>query len=109
MPFYYKGFDHTNASDDEETVVKLTSTAEEKKKIVAVGIVYDSNDGILKAYVEREAIVEDLPTGDITEKQLTEIPVGIDLPEGQTFKVTLKNKVAGTNATIRGYIKYEIT
>lgn len=109
MPEYIKGFNHTNSGDTEETVLTLTSTAEEPKKIIKVVIASETNNGIMKFYIEREAIGEDIPTGSLSTNQLAELPVGHDLPVGQEFKLTLKNKTAGTNATIVGYVIYEIT
>jgi len=108
MPFFYKGFAHANTSDDEETVVSITSTEEEKKRIDALLIMKDVNNGILTTYLEREKIIEDFRTGVITESNALILELDLDVPVGQTLKITLKNVVLGTNAEIYGAVKYEL-
>jgi len=107
--FYYEGFDHANSSDKEETVIEIESSEEEPKRIIVIGITAVSNAGYLSAYVRREQVMNGIPTEGMNIQNVFEIPVDIELPVGQKFKLTLKNKVAGTNAGIRGYVKYEIT
>lgn len=110
MVRYYKGFDHTNSSDDEETVTTLTSTTEEPKTIRAVVVTQRlSNDTLLIGYIEREKVIEDVAIEDS--------PVGNDpfrfiidlsIPAGQTFTLKLKNQSAGSHGGVVGYIEYEI-
>ena len=106
---YQKGFDHTNTTDAETTIISVSSTSEEPKTIVAIAIIKDINAGILRAYHEREKITEDIPTLNITESNFAEIPVGLEIPIGDVFKLTLHNKLAGTNAGIQGFVKWKIT
>jgi len=108
MPFYYKGFSHVNTKDEEEIVVSITSTEEEKKRIDALLITKDVNQGIMTTYIEREKIIEDFRTGVITESNALVLDLDLDVPVGQTLKITLKNVVVGTNAEIYGAIKYEL-
>lgn len=111
MPDYYKGVDHTNTTDDEEDVVSITSTEVEKKKVVEVGIVKETNAGELKFYVERENLFEGNTyhkTAQATLQNALVYSIDREIPVGQTFKLTLKNVTAGTNAALVGYVKYQI-
>ena len=105
---YYERISHTNSADTETTIDELESTTEEPKKIIAIGVIKDTNGGILRGYHERDNFLE-FPTGDITESGFSEIPVDVELPVGESFLLTLQNATAGTNAALIGYIKYEIT
>jgi hypothetical protein len=104
---YYKSFYHTNVSDDEEEVVKLTSTETEKIKVNAVEIAKETNEGLLKWLIEREEVGTH-NTGVATIQNTLNFEVDETLDVGETFKITLKNKVAGTNAFVAGVIEYEI-
>jgi len=108
---YIKGFSHTNTSDEEEEVVKITSTPEEPKRVKKVVITHRiTNDGILNAYIEREKVIANVEVKDSPfDGKQYEFDVDADLPEGQSFTVTLRNKTAGSNAGIVGYVAYEIT
>jgi len=110
MVKYYKGFEHTNSSDDEEKIVSLTSTEEETKKINAVVVthrlVYDT---LLIAYVEREKIIdkariEASPVGNDPYR----FNVDIEIPAGETFTLMVQNQSAGQNGGVVGYLEYEI-
>jgi len=107
MVEYYELIEHTNSSDEEEDVLSITSTEVEKKKVISVLITSEANQGYLRAYVERQKILEHL-TGKATIENFLEIPVDAELDIGQTFKLTLQNKTAGTNAEVYGLVKYEI-
>lgn len=105
---YYEAISHANTVDTEVDVHNLESTTEEPKKIIALGLIKDTNGGILRGYHERDNFLE-FPTGDITDSGFQEIPLDLELPVGESFLLTLQNAAAGTNAQIVGYIKYEIT
>jgi len=111
MVKYYKGFEHTNSSDNEEKVETLTSTEEEKKKLNAVVITHRlSHDTLLVAYLEREKIIDNIrieasPVGNDPYR----LNVDIEIPVGQTFTLMLKNQSAGSNGGVVGYYEYEIT
>ncbi|MHC1567523.1 MAG: hypothetical protein ACXQTD_07425 [Candidatus Syntropharchaeia archaeon] len=111
MTKYYKGFDHTNSSDNEESVVTLTSTDEEPKRIRAVVITQRlSNDTLLIGYLEREKIIEDVrieasPVGNDPFR----FAVDLSIPVGETFTLKLQNQSAGSNGGVVGYLEYEIT
>ena len=107
MVYYYEIIEHTNNSDDEETVVTLTSTEEEKKHVVSVRLYYEDTAGYLNAYIERERILTH-PTAMADIQNYLEIQIDADLPVGQTFKLTLKNKQSGHNSTVVGVLQYEI-
>jgi hypothetical protein len=105
---FVKGFDHANSSDEEEEVVSLTSKETEKYKILKIILTSVSNVGFINAYIEREKIVENLPIEGLNIQNKFEIPIDEELEIGHTFKVTLKNKVSGTNAEVKGYVLYDI-
>ena len=111
MAKYMKGFEHTNSSADEEKVVSLTSTEEEKKKVNAVVVTHRlSHDTLLIAYLEREKIIDNVrieasPVGNDPYR----FNVDIEIPPGETFTVMLKNQSAGSNGGVVGYLEYEIT
>jgi len=107
----YKGFDHTNTTDDEENVLEITSTEAEVKRIVAVNIIKETNAGKLKFYIERENLFEE-NTYHKTAQWSTYYPlrfiINEELDIGKTFRITLQNVTAGTNAELVGYVEYEI-
>lgn len=111
MTRYEKGFDHTNTTDVEETIVELASTVEEPKKITQIMIVDEPDqDGYLYGYLEREKIMDGCPLfvetfGGIRRNY----PIDLEIPIGQTFKLTGKNKVAATQLSASGFVEYEIT
>ena len=111
MTKYYKGFDHTNSSDDEETVKTLTSTAEEPKTLRRVVITQRlSYDTLLIGYLEREKIIEDVRIEASPENANPYVfDEDIDIPVGQTFTLKLKNQSSGSNGGVVGYLEYEIT
>ena len=107
---YYKGFEHTNSTDDEENVTTLTSTEEEKKTLKRVVITHRlSNDTLLTAYVEREKVIDNVR---IEASPVNSNPYvfdsDIEIPPGETFTLTLKNQSAGSNGGVVGYLEYEI-
>jgi hypothetical protein len=104
---YYKTIEHTNTTDKEEVVLQMTSSEEEKYKIIALHIVKETNNGILRLYKERDNFGT-LLTGYATIQNTLTIPIDIELEVGKTFKITLQNKASGTNAGIVGFIEYEI-
>jgi len=107
---YFKGFEHTNSTDDEENVTTLTSTEEEKKTLKRVVITHRlSNDTLLTAYVEREKVIDNVR---IEASPVNSNPYvfdsDIEIPPGETFTLTLKNQSAGSNGGVVGYLEYEI-
>jgi len=110
MTKYEKGFDHTNTTDVEETIVTLASTVEEPKHITKIMIVDEPDqDGFLYGYLEREKIMDGCPLFVETFGGIRrDYPIDMDIPVGQTFTLKGKNKVAATNASASGFIEYEI-
>ena len=107
---YYKGFEHTNSTDDEENVTTLTSTEEEKKTLKRVVITHRlANDTLLTAYIEREKVIDNVR---IEASPVNSNPYvfdsDIEIPPGETFTLTLKNQSAGSNGGVVGYLEYEI-
>jgi len=107
---YYKGFKHTNSTDDEETVVSLTSTEVQKKIVKRVVITHRlSNDTVLIAYIEREKVIDNIR---IEASPFNDTPYvfnsDIEIPPGETFTLSLKNQSAGSNGGVVGYLEYEI-
>ena len=107
MVYYYEPIYHQNASDEEEKVVELYSSREEPKTIVSVVLFSWANEGILRVFREKEKLGE-IPVGGNSLLIPLEIPVDLELPEGQRFIVTLQNRTSGNNAKIVGYVKYII-
>ena len=110
MTKYYKGFEHTNGSDNEEKVITLTSTEEEPKHLIDIVITHRlSHDTLVIGYLEREKIIEDVR---IEASPLNENPyrlnVDLDIPTGETFTLNLKNQSSGNNGGVVGYLVYEI-
>jgi len=111
MTRYFKGFDHMNTTDDEETVITLTSTEEEPKHLDEITVTQRlSQDTLMILYIEREKIMDNIP---IEASPLNENPyvfgVDIDIPVGQTVTLKLKNQTAGSDGGVVGYVKYGIT
>jgi len=107
--FYYKGFRFTG-SDDEATIVTLTSTEEEPIRVHSVVLTYfnTTNSAILYSYIEREKIMDEIRTRNMSTEYKHEFEINIDIPIGQTFYFTGKNAQAGSNTEVIGYVKYEI-
>lgn len=109
MVTYVKGF--KNASVDVEvTLVDLTSTEEEKKRLLSVYIQKIVTEELyLNVELEREAIVEDLVMEiDGYAEPAWKIPIDTEIPVGQTVKVLGKSTLSGTPGAVTGYIEYEI-
>ena len=97
----------------------LTSSAEAPKRLKSVVINIDLHSGDkVQGWLEREKVFE-LPDYCIDTQELTgadtfpfsmnkinEIPVGVDMPVGTTFRVALE--CGGVGATICGAYRYEI-
>lgn len=116
QPFRITGVANTITYDD-----GLKSTEAEKKRLVNCHIQMDahasSDDNDVQGYHER-AKVFDIPekmfpslATSLTSSRLAEptskpIPVELDLPAGETFKVALK--CSATAIKLRGTYEYEI-
>lgn len=100
----------------------LKSTEAEKKKLVNVHLQMEAqagtDDNDVQGYHERAKIF-DVPeklvpaqpaattTMAITNPQFLTLPVDLDIPAGETFKVAMK--CAATATDLRGAYEYEIT
>jgi len=107
---YYKGFEHTNSTDEEETIVTLTSTEVQKKTLKRVVITHRlSNDTLLTAYIEREKVIDNIriEASPFNDKPYV-FDSDIEIPPGEMFTLTLKNQSAGSNGGVIGYLEYEI-
>jgi len=107
---YYKGFEHTNSTDEEETIVTLTSTEVQKKTLKQVVITHRlSNDTLLTAYIEREKVIDNIriEASPFNDKPYV-FDSDIEIPPGEMFTLTLKNQSAGSNGGVIGYLEYEI-
>ena len=107
---YYKGFEHTNSTDDEEEIIRLTSTEEEKKTLKRVVITHRlANDTLLTAYIEREKVIDNIriEASPFNDKPYV-FESDAEIPPGESFVLTLKNQSAGSNGGIVGYYEYEI-
>jgi len=99
----------------------LKSTSAEKKRLVACHIQLDkhagTDDNDVQGYHER-AKVFDIPEklfpsedvadvkSDVSEPRSKPVPVDLDIPAGETFKVAMK--CAATAVNVRGAYEYEI-
>lgn len=110
MP-YFRGIDHTNTTDNEESVVKVTSTEAEKKRIIAVRITKETNKAKMKIYIDRENFFEGNTyhtTTLATIEDFLEFPIDRVLAIGESFEVTLQNYAAGVHGQLNGDIVYEV-
>ncbi len=95
---YYDRIAHNNTSDVETTIYEKISKEEEKYRIKELRIYRETNAGIGRIYVEREQIGV-IPTSMSTISNFLRYEYDIDLRVGESFKITLQNVTAGTNAT----------
>ncbi len=110
MVIYNKGINNGTSSDDGNTVLQITSTEEEKKKVRRLVITdVNTNPVILDVWLERERIVENLPlevANDIAPERV--IDLDIEIPVGQTLKFVLKPQTSGNQGCVSGWVEYEI-
>jgi len=116
---YYKYFKVTGVASKTEYADGLTSSAEAKKRLISVMINVAARFGNkIQGWLEREKIFE-LPDYLIDTQEestdnkhplsmnaLNEIPVGVDMPVGTTFKVALESGT--TESDLYGAYRYEI-
>lgn len=116
---YFKYFKITG--EDSKTVYDdgLTSSAEAPKRLKSIMINVVAREGNkIQGWFEREKVFE-LPDHLIDTQELVgsddfpmsmnalnEIPVGLDMPVGTTFKVALES--GGTHSDLYGAYRYEI-
>jgi len=116
---YFKYFTKLGVINTTTYADGLTSSAEAKKRLksVLINISTHSNDKI-QGWLEREKVFE-IPdycidtqelagadTPPLSLNKINEIPVGVDMPIGSTFKVAIE--CGGVAATICGAYRYEI-
>lgn len=113
---YFKvtGVDSTTVYDD-----GLTSSSEAKKRLKSIMINVAAREGNkIQGWLEREKVFE-LPdhlidtqevvgadTPPMSVNCLNEIPVGVDMPVGTTFKVAIES--GATHSDLYGAYRYEI-
>ena len=116
---YFKYFKVTGV--DSETVYDdgLTSSAEAPKRLKSIMINVVAREGNkVQGWLEREKVFE-LPdhlidtqeamaadTPPLSMNALNEIPVGVDMPIGTTFKVAISS--GATHSDLYGAYRYEI-
>ena len=110
MVTYTEGFDHAS-TDTGYTLITITSTEEEKKKVRAVVIaIIAAQSVLLGVTLEREDISKDIPFETLIHRTpFAKIPINLEIPVGQTLKVIAKPQVAGSQGTVTGWVEYEIT
>lgn len=114
---YYDREVVSGSANEEKLEDVVTSTAEEPKHVIALWFTEttgtENNDGILRAYVERERILNMsvkhfLNKHDADGRQfLTRIEVDVDLPVGQSLSVGCVS--GGTASNFEVVAEYEIT
>lgn len=104
-------------ANTETVLTAVTSTEEEKKKVVDL-FIYEctgtiQNDAIIRVYVERERIAElpirmftDNTTNHVYPNGAGRLPLNVDLPVGQSLKVG--HLSGGTASNLVFVIVYEI-
>ncbi len=116
---YFKYFKVTGAASKTEYADGLTSSAEAPKRLKSIMINVVAREGNkVQGWLEREKVFE-LPDSLIDTQELVgsddfpmsmnalnEIPVGIDMPVGTTFKVALESGT--TESDLYGAYRYEI-
>jgi len=116
---YFKYFKVTGVASKTEYDEGLTSSQEAKKRLKSVIINVAAREGnLVQGWLEREKVFE-LPDHSIDTQELTgadtfplsmnsinEIPVGVDMPVGTTFKVAISSGV--TESDLYGAYRYEI-
>jgi len=116
---YFKYFSKACVASTTTYADGITSSQEAPKRLKSVMININLHSGDkVQGWLEREKVFE-LPDYLIDTQQLTgadtfpksmnkinEIPVGVDMPVGTTFKVALE--CGGVGATICGAYRYEI-
>jgi len=110
MVIYNKGINGKASSDDGNTVLQITSTEEEKKKVRRLIITdVNTNPMVLEVWLEREKICDDIPlevANDIMPERV--IDLDVEIPVGQTLKFVLKPQTSGNQGTLDGWVEYEI-
>lgn len=118
MTKYYKRKVVSGSSNEEKLEDIITSTTEEPKHVTAlwfteITATTENNDAILRAYVEREQIIDMsirqlLYAMDVeTRHSRPRLEVDIDLPEGQSLSVGCVS--GGTATNLEVVAEYEIT
>lgn len=116
---YYKYFTVTGVNNSTVLDDGLTSSQEAPKRLKSVMINVAAREGNkIQGWLEREKVFE-LPDTLIDTAELTgadtfplsynalnEIPVGVDMPVGTTFKVGIES--GGTKSDLTGAYRYEI-
>ena len=116
---YFKHFKITGVVNDTTYDSGLTSSAEAKKRLKGILINVTKHTGQkVQGWLEREKIFEIsdycLDTQELTAadkhpktmNKLNEIPVGVDMPVGTTFKVAVE--CGATKIDLYGAYRYEI-
>ena len=117
--FYFKYFKVTGENNKTVYDAGLTSSAEAPKRLIGVMINVAAREGNkIQGWLEREKVFE-LPDHLIDTQELVgsddfpmsmnalnEIPVGVDMPVGTTFKVAIES--GGTKSDLYGAYRYEI-
>lgn len=116
---YYKYFNVTGVASKTVYDDGVTSSTEAKKRLKSIMINVAAREGNkVQGWLEREKVFE-LPDHMIDTQELTgadtfplsmnslnEIPVGVNMPIGTTFKVALES--GGTPSDLYGAYRYEI-
>jgi len=120
MAYKYESFTVTGSANSTVYDIGITSTEEEPKHIESILVNVSGYAGnFIEGWVETERVLEipdyivdtDADTGSAvlpySTYKLIEIPLDMDLPVGQTFKVAIR--CGGTAKNLRGAYKYTVT
>jgi len=116
----YEYVDVDGTANEETLSTIISSTEEEPKTILALDFAEDTGslqgDAILRAYIERERIVDinvrNTTESDANNKKVENFPInfgpgGLALPQGQDLKVGQQSQGTASDFVIA--VKYEIT
>jgi len=110
MTIFSTGINGKASTDAGAEIFSLTSTEEERKKLLRMVYTDLANNGVLlDVTMERDTIVDALPIEDVADAMPERIVnIDVEIPVGQTVLGILKPQSAGNQGTIDGFIEYEI-
>lgn len=110
MTIYSKGINELDSVNVGAVFLSVTSTEEEKKKLLRVIIIdIDTQPMFLSINLEREEVMKDIPLETLSDMMPPRVyEVNLVIPVGQTATGLLTPQVAGSQGSIDGWYEYEI-
>jgi len=106
---YYTGF-RTTSTNEGVIAFTLTSTEEEKKRMVSVCYTDVLTNALTaEMMLEREYIMQNIHLEVIADATpVREFELNLEIPVGETVKFQIRPLVAGSQGTLVGYYIYEL-